>query len=173
MKRGRDSRDERPASKTRRKRDSRSLQALGEALIDLKPEEIDALQLPARLRDAISDAQGIRSHEAQRRQRQYIGRLMREVDPEPIREFLERRSAVRDVDTRVFHAAESWRRRLLEGDKEDLARCAAALGIDEGALRDKVVAVTSADSEPRRKAAARMLFRALHEALATRDGGQG
>jgi ribosome-associated protein len=155
-----------PPSKTSRKRESRSLQELGEALIDLPPGEVDELDLPGRLREALEEARRIKSHEALRRQRQFIGRLMREIDAGPVRDFLDRRQAVRDSDTRVFHAAESWRRRLLQGEPDSIEQCAATLGLDQARLRNQVEAVFSAHSDTVRKGASRALFRALHEAIA-------
>lgn len=154
-----------PPSKTRRKQESRSLQALGEALIKLKPEELEGLELPGRLSQALDEARHISKHGALRRQRQFVGRLMRDIDPGPIREFLDRRQAVQDRDSRLFRDAESWRRRLLEGDAETLRQCATALGITEQTLSERVAAVSTASSEPLRKGASRALFRYLHDSL--------
>lgn len=170
MKHRRKRSDDTPPSKTSRKRESRSLQELGEALIELPPGEIDDLGLPGRLREALEDARRIKSHEALRRQRQFIGRLMREIDADPVRDYLARRQAVRDSETRLFHAAESWRQRLLKGEPGSVSRCAIALGLDEASLREKVEAVSSAHSENLRKGASRALFRTLHEAIAREPG---
>lgn len=152
-------------SKSRLKRESRSLQKLGEALIDLSPEELEPLDLPERLLEALDDARRIRKHEALRRQRQYIGRLMREIDPEPVRRFLESRLAAAQDDNRHFHAAEDWRRRLLEGGQSVIPACAQATGADPGALSDGLAAVLQAPSDPLRKAASRELFRLLHRSI--------
>lgn len=160
-------------SKTARKRESHSLQELGEALLDLGPGEIDDLALPGRLRDALKDARRITSHEAMRRQRQYIGRLMRDIDAGPVRDFLARRQALRDADTRLFHAAESWRRRLLQDEPGAIGQCASLLGLDEASLRERLEAVSSAQTESVRKGASRSLFRVLHEALARRHSRSG
>ena len=171
MKKRRQHADDGSPSKTRRKLESRSLQELGEALISLKTEDLDDLELPGRLRDAIEDAGRISSREALRRQRQYIGRLMRGVDPEPIQEFLARRQAVLKEDSRVFHAAESWRRRLLSGDREVIGDCAQTLGIDGADLARRVDSVAAAKSEGLRKGASRSLFRFLHEVLSGKSAG--
>jgi hypothetical protein len=72
-------------SKTRRKTEMHDLQSLGETLVQLSAQRLSELGLPERLADAIEQARGISKHEARRRQMQYIGRLMRDVDPEPIR----------------------------------------------------------------------------------------
>jgi ribosome-associated protein len=79
-----------PPSKTRRKHTMHALQGLGEALVALDPRRLSALELPEQLTDAILQARGIRAHEGRRRQMQYIGKLMRGVDPVPIQEALER-----------------------------------------------------------------------------------
>ncbi len=72
-----------PPSKTRRKHEMHALQDLGEALVALDPRRLQQLDLPERLVDAIIQARGIRAHEGRRRQIQYIGKLMRTVDPAP------------------------------------------------------------------------------------------
>jgi 5-(carboxyamino)imidazole ribonucleotide mutase len=78
-----DSPEDRP-SKSALKREALAAQKLGEQLILLKDADLDALQLPERLSDAIRQARRIRSRAAGARQRQYIGKLMREIDLEPI-----------------------------------------------------------------------------------------
>jgi ribosome-associated protein len=75
-------------SKTERKRAMHELQALGEELCGVDPAWLAELALPESLADAIERARGITRHEARRRQLQFIGRLMRDVDPEPIRAAL-------------------------------------------------------------------------------------
>src|SRR5581483_9903741 len=75
-------------SKSERKRAAHAAQDLGETLIGLKDAELDALDLPERLADAIRDARNISSRGGAARQRQYIGKLMRDIDPEPIRAAL-------------------------------------------------------------------------------------
>src|SRR5258706_7534973 len=79
--------EEKP-SKTELKRVMHELQALGERLIGLNPEQLAAIALPENLYEAVEQARRITKHEARRRQLQYIGRLLRHVDPEPILEEL-------------------------------------------------------------------------------------
>ena len=75
-------------SKTRIKREAEALQKLGEKLIKLPRRQLERMDLPMDLLNALIDAQSIKSHIAARRQRQFIGTLMRDVDPAPIREAL-------------------------------------------------------------------------------------
>ena len=72
-------------SKTRKKQAMHELQALGAALVALPDGSLASLSLPDSLAQAIAEARRIPSREGKRRQLQYIGRLMRDVDPEPIR----------------------------------------------------------------------------------------
>ncbi len=71
-------------SKSAKKREYLALQKLGEELITLKQSELDALPLEDSLLEAIIEARGIKAHGALRRQKQYIGKLMRHIDPEPL-----------------------------------------------------------------------------------------
>ena len=75
-------------SKSARKRAMHELQDLGEALVALDPARVAALDLPERLADAIGEARTITKHEARRRQLQFIGRLMRDVDAQSIKNAL-------------------------------------------------------------------------------------
>jgi len=75
-------------SKSQRKREALALQDLGEMLVDLKPAQLDKMPLPEELREAVLAARQMNQRGARKRQLQYIGRLMRELDPEPIRAAL-------------------------------------------------------------------------------------
>jgi ribosome-associated protein len=77
--------DDLKPSKSTRKREYIALQKLGEELVTLKRSEIDSLSLDEGLLEAILEAQQIKAHGALRRQKQYIGKLMRHIDPEPLR----------------------------------------------------------------------------------------
>lgn len=104
-------------SKSRRKRESSALQDIGKALVQLPTDRIRKLDLPEPLRDAVLEARRINSHSALRRQMQYIGKLMRDVDAEPIVEQLAAIQGASDVAKARFHALERWRERLLADDE--------------------------------------------------------
>jgi ribosome-associated protein len=87
-------------SKTRRKRAMHELQGLGVALVELDAARLATIDLPENLIDAIALARTLRKHEARRRQLQYIGRLMRDVDPAPIRAALAEWSSSRSARTK-------------------------------------------------------------------------
>ena len=80
--------EERP-SKSARKRAAHAAQPLGERLIGLKEADLARLPRPDLLRDAIREAKRIKARGGLSRQKQYIGKLMRDVDPEPIETALE------------------------------------------------------------------------------------
>src|SRR5204863_6247100 len=92
------------------------LQALGARLVELNSEQLVAVGLPEHLREAVEFARRTTKHEARRRQLQYIGRLMRAVDPEPIREKLKVWDGVSAEETARVHRIERWREKLLEND---------------------------------------------------------
>lgn len=77
-------------SKSAKKREFLALQKLGEELIALKETDLRKLGLDEDLLDAVLDAHKIKSRGALRRQKQYIGKIMRHVDPEPVRAALAR-----------------------------------------------------------------------------------
>jgi ribosome-associated protein len=104
--------DEAP-SKTRRKHAMHALQDLGEALVALDPRRLKELELPERLVDAVLQARGIRAHEGRRRQMQYIGKLMRDIDAAPVQAALAQWAQGPREENARFAALERWRDRLL------------------------------------------------------------
>ncbi len=100
-------------SKTRRKHAMHALQDLGEALVALDPKRLKGLDLPERLVDAVVQARGIKAHEGRRRQIQYIGKLMRDIDPVPLQAALEGWAKGPKEENARFAALERWRDRLL------------------------------------------------------------
>jgi len=105
--------EEQRLSKSARKREAASLQELGIKLSALPDQEIKALGLPDNLFVALRDLRRLPSHGAQVRQRQYIGKLMRTIDPEPVLAKLAERKQRHDAEIRQFQQIERWRDRLL------------------------------------------------------------
>jgi ribosome-associated protein len=104
-----------PPSKTQRKRAMEELQALGEELVELAPDRLKKIDLPEDLRTAVRAAQRMTRHdEARRRQLQYIGRVMRDIDdPEPIRHSLAALRGDSAEETGRLHRIERLRTALL------------------------------------------------------------
>jgi len=150
-----------PVSKTQRKKEMHELQSLGAELVELGESQIAELALPDRLREAVLEAKRIKSHEAKRRQLQYIGRLMRDVDAAPIRA---------QIDARIGHSAqeaarhrriEALREKLLADDGALTAYVAAHAGADLQALRTLIRNARREQKEARPPRAFRELFRLL------------
>jgi len=157
---------ERP-SKSARKRAAHAAQDLGEELTRLRESELAALALPEALAEAIRAARRITSRAASARQRQYIGKLMREVDLEPIRAALAARSAEDAREGERFKRLEAWRERLLteEAALEELARLHPDL--DRHEWLGRIAAARSERARGGPGTAARELFRALRALFAT------
>lgn len=105
--------DREPVSKTQRKRQVAGLQELGAELVTLNEDQLAGIELPERLRDAVTEARRITAFEAKRRQLQYIGKLMRGVDPGPIRAALDAAHARSHGEAAAHKRTEAWRARLL------------------------------------------------------------
>lgn len=157
-----------PASKTRRKAEMHDRQSLGEALVRLAPSRLAELALPERLADAIGEARTISKHEARRRQMQFIGRLMREVDPAPIRARLAEWDEAPAAERARLAAVERWRQRLLAEPAALDALAAAAPGADRARLAALVARTRTERAQAAPPHAYRELFRALNALLATR-----
>lgn len=142
-----------------------SLQDLGVSLVGLDAARLASLDLPERLVDAITLARGITRHEARRRQLQYVGRLMRDVDPAPIRAALAAFDRVPLAEKARFAAIERWRDRLLdEADALD-AFVSERPGSDRAAIAKAVSAARVERARGESTRAYRELFRALRGAF--------
>ncbi|EGR2797125.1 ribosome-associated protein [Vibrio navarrensis] len=103
-------------SKSEMKRDMDELQKLGEELVELKPSVLAKFPISEDLLEAIKDAQRFKN-EARRRQLQYIGKVMRQEDPEPIQAALDKLRNKHSQNTAVLHKLETLRDRVIaEGD---------------------------------------------------------
>lgn len=104
-------------SKTERKHQMLILQKLGETLVQLSESQLKKIPLPSNLSDAVHTARNLKSREALRRQLQYIGKLMRHVDPAPILESVEKIQFKSQQSKAQFRQIEKWRDKLIaEGD---------------------------------------------------------
>jgi len=107
------------ASRTDLKRESTELQKLGEELLTLRPDLLERLALPDKLVDALAEVKRITNFEGRRRQMQFVGKLMRLLDPEvqdAAREALVEQNKGSARETQTLHLAEQWREELVRDD---------------------------------------------------------
>jgi len=100
-------------SKSHKKREVEALQALGEPLVKLPDAQFRRIELPEDLRAAVADCRKITQNGALRRQKQYIGKLMRAVDPAPIQAQIDVFNGVSATENAKLHQAEKWREKLI------------------------------------------------------------
>jgi len=151
-------------SKSELKRQVEALQKAGESLIDLPAAKLAKMPLPDELRTAVIEAGKIRNkHAAFKRQRQYIGKLMRQVDAEPILEALNDLQSTHLAETSQFHEVEHWRDALLAPNGADsLTELIAAYpGADVQQLRNQISKARREIGSGRGKHAQRELFALL------------
>jgi ribosome-associated protein len=151
-------------SKTRRKKEMKALQVMGERLVGLSQKQLKTLKLPPGLFNAVIDAKAMHSHGARRRQIKYIGSLIRDMDPGPIKTdlaFIDQDNADKN---RVFHHLEGLRDRLMEGNSasfiETLDECPHA---DRQRLRQLVRKAIKEKTSEKGRAHYRALFQYLKE----------
>jgi ribosome-associated protein len=110
--------DENFKSRTQKKNEDRALQKLGEQLLGLSSEQLEDIEMPEELLEAVRAAGTIKSHGAKRRQMNYIGALMRDIDHVPIRNALENIRQGNLQKSLAFKKIEKWRDELKQGNKE-------------------------------------------------------
>jgi ribosome-associated protein len=158
-----------PPTKTELKRQAHAVQDLAERLIDAPAGVLEELDLPEKLSDAIVLARRITSHAARVRQRQFVAKLMRGVDPAPIEAALGARAAADRLEAARFKRAERWRDRLVVGGADALAEFAAEHPAADRAQLAKLATAAAAERKTGNPAGAgRRLFRFVQDALAAR-----
>jgi len=109
--------DQYAISKSQRKRDLQDLKKLGQALLDFSDDALRQLLLPDVLLDALTTARRIHSNSARKRQMQYIGKLLKDIDTAPVRQAIEDRERQHGTHSREFHLLETLRDQLIaDGD---------------------------------------------------------
>jgi ribosome-associated protein len=158
--------EEQRLSKSARKREAASLQELGVKLSALPDQEIKALDLPENLFVALRDLRRLPSHGAQVRQRQYIGKLMRNIDPEPVLAKLAERKQRHDLEIRHFQQIERWRDRLLSEPGHGLKELLEEYPHADRAILSKLLEKAEKERlEQRSPVGARELFAFLRQLL--------
>ena len=174
------------ASKTDLKRESTELQKLGEELLTLRADLVERIALPDKLVEALAEARRITNFEGRRRQLQYVGKLMRQLEPEgreAAREALEEQDKGSARETQALHLAERWRSELV-ADEDALGRWMLQFpDTDTQQLRALVrqarkdnpadKAAESKGLAPRHSRAWRELFQLVREQLSSAGVDQG
>lgn len=170
-------------SRTDLKRESTELQKLGEALLTLRADLMARLDLPDKLVEALAEARRITNFEGRRRQMQFVGKLMRQLDPqvhEAARAALIEQHTPSARETALLHAAEQWRERLIAGDDAVAQWIDSFPGTDTQQLRALVrqarkdaappdKAAVSQGLAPRQGRSYRELFQLVRERLTNSD----
>jgi ribosome-associated protein len=151
------------ASKSQRKREMTALQDMGAELVKLPRGRLEKLDLPESLFNALLEAQRLTSHGAIRRQMQYIGKLMRAVEIEPIAEQLAVIRGESAVAKAEFHALERWRERLIEDDLALTAWLSDHPGADVTLIRQLIRNARRESAEGKPPKSSRALFRLLRD----------
>lgn len=157
--------DERPApSKTQRKRDAEALQALGARLVDLAEAEWRRLELPDDLVQALREARKIRSHGARKRQLQYIGKLMRGIEVQAVRDYFEQRGLADRLAAERHQHLERLRDTLIDEGDAALGEVLAEFpGADRQQLRQLVRQARREREHGNAPKSSRALFRYLRD----------
>ncbi len=154
-----------PPSKSARKRQMTALQELGESLAQLPAAELARIPIDdGRLRLAIEEVRGMHSRSARRRHLQYIGKLMREIDPEPMARALAELHRQSAHQAEAFHRLEALRDAVLESAEEGVEQVVREWpGADRQHLRALARQHQREVSRGKAPAASRKLFRYLRE----------
>ena len=150
-------------SRTKKKQQVEELQKLGAALIELPSAQLDTLGLPAQLLAAVRDAQRFTSHGALRRQVQFIGKIMRKIDPAPVRAAVAAISSQSAASRASQKRLEQWREKLIADDAALTQFAGEHAGADLQAMRTLIRNARKEIAESKPPRAQRELFRVLRD----------
>ncbi len=150
-------------SRSQKKRESTAIQALGETLANEALPVLRKMDLPPDLLEAIIECQSMRSHEAKRRQMQYIGRLMRECDWRGIAERVAAQAGPQRAETARFHRLEGLRDALIAARPEAVAALIPEWSGSLPEIQDLAAAARAESAANKPPRASRALFRLLRE----------
>lgn len=151
-------------SKSQLKRDSHHLVDVGEEILKLSKEDRESLPLGDELKEAINTALKIKSRSGLKRQRLYIGKLLRAMDSEAIEAQLRKIQHRHDTNTAHFKRLERWRDSLINNDKATLNEVITHYpGIDRQHINQLIRAAHQEKQHDKPPAASRKLFKYLRE----------
>jgi ribosome-associated protein len=154
-----------PPTKTELKRQAHAVQDLADRLVDAPAELVAGLGLPDKIADAVELARRIPGGGALVRQRQFVAKLIRGLDPAPIRAALDARDDAARLEAARFRRAERWRNRLVQGGDADLAEFIAECPAGRETLPGLVAAAVAEHRAGRSSGAGRELFRRIKDLL--------
>jgi len=164
-------------SRTDLKRESDELQKLGEALLTLRADLLARLALSDKFSDAILEAKRITNFEGKRRQMQFIGKLMRQLEPDAVQQIrtsLDEQANGSAAESLALHQAELWRDRLINDDAAAGQWLTQHPGVDSQQLR-ALIRQARKDAVPEKRGAAprhgrayREIFQLVRDGLAAR-----
>ncbi len=151
-------------SKSQLKRESHALQALGEELVALPSAKLAKIPMPEELAEAVSLARKIKARGGRKRQLQYIGKIMRNIDADPIEQALNDLKNAAGKEAAKFHRLEQWRDRLIEeGDAVIGELLETYPGADRQHLRQLIRNAQREAANNKPPKSAREIFRYLRE----------
>lgn len=160
-------------SKSELKREALALQKLAVAISELPASRRAAIDMPEDLREAIEAFNRMTAHGSKKRQRQYLGKLLRSLDPAPLQQAVDAFAAGRAADADKLHKVERWRDRLIQDDDALTEWLNEHPGSDVQHLRSLIRAArkenAGTDAEQRQPKSYRELFRFLKPYLETAE----
>lgn len=154
-----------PPSKSQRKRDMNALQDIGKELVKLPDSKLARMTLPDDLRQAVLDYRRFNKNEAIRRQLQYIGRLMRGIDPAPIEKQLAAFRGESNEEKALLHKIERWRERLIEQDDALTLFVNEYASVDATQLRQLIRNARQEAAKNKPPKSSRLIFKLVREVL--------
>ena len=170
MGQGMEDQDREKKSRTKVKHEAEELQKLGERLVDLSLEQIKSMEIPENLKKEVIFAKTITRNVAKRRQLQYIGSIMRTIDPAAIVDAIDRLSMARALASSKFKQMEEIRQELLNGDNSRIETFVNENpGTDRQKLRQLIRNANQEIAAKKTPKSSRLLFKYIREIIEKQD----
>jgi ribosome-associated protein len=167
-----DDQDNELLSKSQLKRDSHDLQKFGKTLVAMKPHQLEELDLPESLLYSLFEAQKIlNKRSALKRQYQYIGKILRNIDLEPIFARYDRFANKTEINNKIQQQAEFWRDQIILNANDNINKFIEPLTVhfDRQQLRQLVRNIQSAKKDTQKSTYSKQIFRVLYTVLKQQD----
>ena len=153
-------------SKSELKRQMTERQKLAEVLAALSSDALKSIPMDELIKTAIAETPKIKSFEAIRRHKQYLGKLMRFLNEEELETIQKRLDAIKGIskaETAKLHFLEKYRDKLISNDETFTALIEKFPGMDIQNMRTLIRNARREKAQNKPPKAFREIFRALKD----------
>jgi ribosome-associated protein len=150
-------------SKTELKKDSKKIQQFGRKISELTINNIEAFKFPLNIYEAVIGLKNLKSNSAKKRQVQYLGKLLREIDLTDAFLVMKQLKVSSQKEIQRNHIIEGWRDKLLSNNNSITEFVDEYPKIDRQSLRQTISNAQKEKKEDKWPKYSRQLFKLIKD----------